>query len=547
MILQNVKNLPPPPTNDTMTLLTPSYNHDQLFPKENETTVSFAVRSFNDLLNYMTVQLVQMLGMEVGNASDTAAHYVETLVTAEFNYFTLRDTVIHFRSSDVEYKGEPVQSVYGHLLDCLRNLSFEKYPKALSEYHLDTHLINIARISLDYFTSRCCKSRVSCTPSPHWLLGEPETGLNDPPSEPVPVGGNTVNQLPQRRYILASVSVDTVSVDGRSVVWQISLYIPGLPDNKDPDYECLMLPHMPHEKQHDVLADLGFGYDWERNVFYHQGTEFGRRLVDLEGIALEKFTNYLDEIRNGLNGAGPNNGLVLIFETGEDLALVQQLFFRHGHDIFLDVVKGITCLDQYMRVTRSARSATYTWPAYQYRVGKGGCWIASVSCAGSPAHRIEAESKPECIYNICESLLGIPPSYHNFIKWYSYPVNHSETRRMSARLEHILELLPLQNHIDQQLLMNNVPVVLKGIYASRSEVEAARPHSACARQTIRRLVSFGLTLDVLKKLFGMNPKYEIPAIIFLQDMSEVHKLLVHHQSIVIGNLIKQYFVLSINI
>jgi|688.fasta_scaffold21824_5 hypothetical protein len=542
MILQNVRNLPPPPTTDTMTLLTPSNN--QLFPNENETAVSFAVRSFNDLRNYMTVQLDQMLPMEVGRASDTAAHYVETLVTAKFNYFTLRDTIIHFRSPDVEYKGETVQSVYGHLLDCLRDLSFEKYPKTLSENHLDTHLINIARLSLDYFTRRGGKSHASCPPSPH---SEAETGLKAPPSsETGPVGGNTVNQLPQRRYILATVSVDTVPVDGRSVIWQISLYIPGLPDDKDPDYECLMLPHIPHEKQH-VLADLGFTYDWERNVFYHQGTEFGRRLVDPEEVALEKFTNYLDEIRNGLSSAGPNNGLVLIFETGEDLALVQQLFFRHGHDIFLDVVKGITCLDQYMRVTRSVRSATYTWPTYQYRAGKGGCWIASVSWTGNPALQIEAETKPECIYSICESLLGKPLSYHNFIKWYSYPVNHSEIRCMSARLKHILELLPLQNHIDKQLVMNNVPVVLAGIYASRSEVDAARPHSACARQTIRRLVSFGFTLDVLNKLFRIDPKYEVPAIIFLQDMSEVHKLLVHHQSIVIGGLIKQYFVRTTNI
>ena len=76
------------------------------------------------------------------------------------------------------------------------------------------------------------------------------------------------------------------------------------------------------------------------------------------------------EIRSGLRGAGPNNGLVLLFETGEDLALVQQLLSRHRHDIFLDVVKGVACLDHYLRVTRPARPAAYSWPAYQYRVGE---------------------------------------------------------------------------------------------------------------------------------------------------------------------------------
>ncbi len=63
--------------------------------------------------------------------------------------------------------------------------------------------------------------------------------------------------------------------------------------------------------------------------------------------------------------------------------------------------------------------------------------------------------------------------------------------------------------------------LFQGVYAARSEVEAARPHNACARQTIRRLVSLGFTLDVLKKSFGADPKYEIPSSVFLQDMSEV--------------------------
>jgi hypothetical protein len=157
---------------------------------------------------------------------------------------------------------------------------------------------------------------------------------------------------------------------------------------------------------------------------------------------------------------------VLLFETGEDLALMQQLLSRHRHDIFLDVVKGVACLDHYLRLSRPGRPAAYSWPAYQYRVGEGGRWTASLSAAGSAAKRIEAETKPECIYNICESLLGAPPSFNNFIRWFTYPVFHSETSRMTASLEHILELLPLQNHIDRQLFTNRVQVVLEVLYPS---------------------------------------------------------------------------------
>ena len=74
------------------------------------------------------------------------------------------------------------------------------------------------------------------------------------------------------------------------------------------------------------------------------------------------------DIRHGLKGAGKNNGLILLFETGEDLHLVKQLLAKHRHDVFLDSVKGLTCLDHYMRVSRPGRPASYTWPTYQHKV-----------------------------------------------------------------------------------------------------------------------------------------------------------------------------------
>jgi len=340
--------------------------------------------------------------------------------------------------------------------------------------------------------------------------------------------------------VLVSVSVDTVSVDGRLVVWQISAHIPDLPEDEDPDYECLMLPTVLADKSH-ILNDLGFTFDNERNMFYHQGTEFGRRKAESEEISLEKFANYLDEIRNGLKGAGRNNGLVLLFETGEDLALVKQLFARHSHDVFFDVVKGLSCLDHYLRVSRPGRPAAYTWPSYQYKVGDGGKWTSTItnSAVGT---KIEALTKPECIYNICEGLLGSPPSYSSFTKWFSYPVNHPEISTMTANLEHTLELLPLQNHLDRQLFTNRVEVMLEGVFSARSEVEATRPYNACARQTIRRLVALGFNLEVLKKSFRSDPSYAIPATVFLQDMTEVEKLRVHGQTDQIRSFIKSFFV-----
>jgi len=221
--------------------------------------------------------------------------------------------------------------------------------------------------------------------------------------------------------------------------------------------------------------------------------------------------------------------------------LVQQLFTKHRHDVFFDVVKGLSCLDHYLRVSRPGRPASYTWPTYQYKIGEGGKWTANI-INSTTVNKIEAITKPECIYNICEGLVGSPPSYLNFTKWFSYPVLHPEISSMTSTLEHILELLPLQNFIDRQLFTNRVEITLEGIFSARSEVEATRPHNACARQTIRRLVALGFTLDVLKKSFRSDNNYDIPSSVFLQDMTEVQKLRVHQQTDQIRHIIKQFFI-----
>ena len=50
---------------------------------------------------------------------------------------------------------------------------------------------------------------------------------------------------------------------------QVSVHVPGLPEDEDPDYECLMLPNALEERPQQ-LGDLGFTYDMEKQVYYHQ-------------------------------------------------------------------------------------------------------------------------------------------------------------------------------------------------------------------------------------------------------------------------------------
>jgi hypothetical protein len=362
--------------------------------------------------------------------------------------------------------------------------------------------------------------------------------------EVIPVGGNIENQMPQRRYVTVYVAVDTVSVEGRLVPWQISVHIPGLPEEEDPDYECLMVPQALLDRP-KILEELCFTYDDERGNYYHHGTEFGRRKAETEEASLEKFANFLDELRSGCKGAGSNNGLVLVFETGEDLAIIQHLFNTHKHNVFYDAIKGLCCLDHYVRVTRPACPASYTWPFYTYKTSDGGRWISTVTKDGVH-HKVEALTKPECIYTITNQLLGAVPTYLNFTKWFCYPVQHSEVSAMTDVREHILELVPLQNYVDRQLFTNRVDIALEGVYAVRSAVDGNRVYSSCSRQVVRRLVALGFTNQVLLKSFQQDPAYEIPSTVFLQDMTEVQKLRVHEQTDHIRNIIKQFYMQRIN-
>ena len=73
---------------------------------------------------------------------------------------------------------------------------------------------------------------------------------------------------------------------------------------------------------------------------------------------------------------------------------------------------------------------------------------------------------------------------------------------------------------DQDL---NIPITFQGVFAPRSDLEGLRPFSCVARQAVRRLVSLGFNLDNLKNSFKADPNYEIPANVFLQDMTQVLK------------------------
>jgi len=422
---------------------------DPLAKREGESDWEYSLRSFSPFKAYLEVQSVPT---EVSDA------YIHTLVLSGFNYPILGQCVTNFQPPEPENPGEPPETVYGHLLGCLREISFEKYPKLLTE-NIDGHTVSIVRFVLDHFSK---PKSPSPSPPRDTKKSSPIPPAEDSQAVTVPTGGNTTNQLTRKKYVTVSVSVDTIPVEGRLAVWQICLHTPGLPDEQDPDFEMMMVPGGVGEAR---LQEAGFMFNQEKGVWYHQGTEFGRRKAENEEKSVEKLVNYLEELRGGGRGAGLNNGLVLLFECAEDFGLVRSLLSGHSADIWSDTVRGVGCIDQYTR--QADIPATYCPPYYKFCVGGEGKWLTTLNITTGGVQRqvkIEAETRAEMVYNILCDLLGSAPTYETFTKWYCYPSQSDTVATMAGNLELQRQLLPLQTHVDRQLFNARVQCVLEVLY-----------------------------------------------------------------------------------
>ena len=182
-----------------------SPNPDTAAPPEAESEWDLAIKSFAPFKTYLSGQNVPP---EVTDA------YGLCLVLSGFTYSSLQLCVTNFQPPEPENPDEPPETVYGHLLNCLREISFEKYPRIITE-NMDGHTVSIVRFVLDHYS----KPR---SPTPPAAGAESRKSSPVPPCEDaVPTGGNTTCQLPRKKYVLVSVSVDTIPVENGLAVWQV--------------------------------------------------------------------------------------------------------------------------------------------------------------------------------------------------------------------------------------------------------------------------------------------------------------------------------------
>ena len=93
--------------------------------------------------------------------------------------------------------------------------------------------------------------------------------------------------------------------------------------------------------------------------------------------------------------------------------------------------------------------------------------------------------------------------------------------------QHSTLLLIVNQYLESCHLLHSFSILnyFQGVFAPRSDLEGLKPYSCVARQAVRRLVSLGFNLDNLKNSFRADPNYEIPANVFLQDMTQVKAII----------------------
>ena len=177
---------------------------------EVESEWDLAIKSFAPFKTYLTAQRVPA---EVVDA------YILCLVLSAFTYADLERCVTNFQPPEPENPDEPPETVYGHLLNCLREISFEKYPRVITE-NIDGHTVSIVRFVLDHYS----KPRSPSPPAESSSKTTSPVPPVSPSDDAVPTGGNTTSQLPRKKYVLVSVSVDTIPVESGLAVWQVRIF-----------------------------------------------------------------------------------------------------------------------------------------------------------------------------------------------------------------------------------------------------------------------------------------------------------------------------------
>lgn len=337
--------------------------------------------------------------------------------------------------------------------------------------------------------------------------------------------------------MLGTIHAEWVELKGKPHLYELSVYM------SDMTHLNLYIVTDGLAKQPDTLENLGFVANPDRHEFYFVQVGIGCVKAISVQKAFDRLCDFLESKRSSAaTSENRNNGLVLVTNTREELAVVLRAIDNTKHDsLLLDVVKGFGCLEVFIDRNRS-RKLTYGGP--KLNLGGDECFYHTEAKKGLAGANLVSKCKAEALFQTIELFLDKAANYKNFIQPYCFPSFSPALDEMKKRLGQMFEMYPLVVFIAANLKSQerSCTLYLEGVFAPSQTRDLRDKATIVASRLCRVLVEAGLDKDALYRAFKRQPEFAINSSVVLERMSSMpQRLKVMDQTVRAVKCIRHYF------
>lgn len=346
-------------------------------------------------------------------------------------------------------------------------------------------------------------------------------------------GATKPDEMPSRKYLVGCFHTEWVVIKGKAQVYEISVFMS--------DMSSITVYTLTEDlkKRTDILENLGFVANPDRNEFYYVQVGVGCFKAVNSNKAVEQLAEFLDKKRNYSTSENKNNGLVLVCYNEEELSVIVKLIEQFGHkNILLESVKGFGCLENYFNRNKSKR-LSYSGP--KLNMNDDGHFYHSEVQKNLKISHLVSKSKAEGLYNALELFLDGSVTFKNFIHPYCYPSFSPKMEKVKKLLRQTEEMFPLEVFMASELRAQRTNLVLEGVFQPLLGRDLRDKCTVVSSRVCRVLVEAGFDKSTLAKCCKKDPEFTINSSVILDQMSMTQRLNVMDQTMRCIRIIMNYF------
>ena len=240
------------------------------------------------------------------------------------------------------------------------------------------------------------------------------------------------NDLGPKKYLIGSVYLEWLVLDGKSHICEIHLHFPNISDLS------LYVVNRELSQQKDLLNQFNFVLNPDKHKYFYVQTGSGCCEASSLKFSMKKLTSFLQQMRSS-SGENQNNGLLLVFRGDEEIAMMVNLLEMTSSDALLqDVVKGFGSIQS---LVNDKEDVAYGRPTPQE------AYFQTTIQTGKETKTLTSKSKGESLYQALEALLGEPPSYKNFIQPYCIQSKGTAMHSLRSKFKSLEGFYKLEKYI----------------------------------------------------------------------------------------------------